>query len=193
MRNENKIWQHFWPFIHYKSKYRTFSGKISFIVPTNFKIVPLHFTRAIYYRQPRFFVIKTVICTMRILLPLVYYVFFPLGKGKQLNSTKAKWSLLNSGGAIISKTEHRILYCCDEPLSYVRQIPHSGWEGVWKLKLKFPYYICYIRNRSKTKAKWSLLNSGGAIISKTEHSILYCCDEPPELRAPDSSQWLKGG
>ena len=67
---------------------------------------------------------------MRILLPLVYYVFFPLGKGKQLNSTKAKWSLLNSGGAIISKTEH---------------------------------------------------------------STLYCCDEPPELRAPDSSQWLRGG
>ena len=67
---------------------------------------------------------------MRILLPLVYYVFFPLGKGKQLNSAKAKWSLLNSGGAIISKTEHRILYCCDEPLSYVRQIFHSGWDGL---------------------------------------------------------------
>ena len=66
---------------------------------------------------------------MRILLPLVYYVFFPLGKGKQLNSTKAKWSLLNSGGAIISKTEHRILYCCDEPLRYVRQITLNGWGG----------------------------------------------------------------
>ena len=132
MRNDNKIWQHFWPFIHYKSKFRTFSGKISFIVPTKFEIVPpdLQFTRAIYYRQPRFFVIKTVICTMRILLPLVYYVFFPLGKGKQLNSTKAKWSLLNSGGAIISKTENRILYCYDEPLIYVRQILHSGIDNI---------------------------------------------------------------
>ena len=74
---------------------------------------------------------------MRILLPLVYYVFFPLGKGKQLNSAKAKWSLLNSGGAIISKTEHRILYCCDEPLSYVRQILHSSQERGWKFNFNF--------------------------------------------------------
>ena len=56
---------------------------------------------------------------------------------------KAKWSLLNSGGAIISKTEHRILYCCDEPLSYVRQIPHNGWGGLeTEVEISLPYLLC---------------------------------------------------